>query len=257
MNNNIIPFDYDGENVRVVMDESGDPWWVAKDVCSILDIGWRGSETLNPLDDDEWGSEKLDTPGGPQSLAIVNEPGLYTLIIRSNKPEAKRFKRWITHEVLPSIRKTGQYTALKPEANPIEKMIQSHSGLRTGQRIRLLELAYRISGMDEARRTRLLGDFNSLCSAFGISIEEIHARSYRDQEALDNFFKECTVPAEHTTRVRAMDLYAAFARWWTRNISNQVPTQRWFGRLTKERFRSEKVGGRYWYFGLEFVEQSA
>lgn len=64
---------------------------------------------VNGLDDDEKGVRKVYTLGGEQELLTVNEPGLYTLIIRSNKPEAKNFKRWITHEVLPSIRKTGKY----------------------------------------------------------------------------------------------------------------------------------------------------
>lgn len=92
--------------VRVV-DVNGEPWFVARDVCDCLELdlasGARG------LDDDEKGLHTMQTPGGQQEMSIVSEAGLYSLILRSRKPEAKAFKRWITHEVLPTIRKTGGY----------------------------------------------------------------------------------------------------------------------------------------------------
>lgn len=93
--------------VRVV-DVNGEPWFVAKDVCECLELT-NTSQTLSYLDDDEKGITTNDTPGGQQEMSIVSEAGLYSLILRSRKPEAKAFKRWITHEVLPAIRKTGQY----------------------------------------------------------------------------------------------------------------------------------------------------
>ena len=100
-------FAFDSHAVRVVL-RDGDPWFVAADVCAALTIG-NTAMALERLDDDEKGVSSIDTLGGMQQMAIVNEPGLYTLILGSRKPEAKRFKRWITHEVLPSIRKTGAY----------------------------------------------------------------------------------------------------------------------------------------------------
>jgi len=84
------------------------PWWVAKDVCEILGIE-KYRDAIQRLDNDERGSVKVDTLGGPQEMSTINEPGLYSLILSSKKPEAKPFKRWITHKVLPSIRKTGSY----------------------------------------------------------------------------------------------------------------------------------------------------
>lgn len=84
----------------------GEPWFVASDVCRALEIDRTAARRL---DDDEKGVRSIHTPGGPQDVTIVNEPGLYTLVLGSRKPEAKAFKRWITHEVLPSIRKTGAY----------------------------------------------------------------------------------------------------------------------------------------------------
>lgn len=93
--------------VRVIMQE-GEPWFVAADVCMALEIA-NSRDAVCRLDDDEKGVVITDTLGGKQKVAIVNEYGLYTLIMKSRKPEAKQFKRWITHEVIPSIRKHGAY----------------------------------------------------------------------------------------------------------------------------------------------------
>ena len=86
----------------------GEAWFVAADVCKALDLG-NPSMTVERLDDDEKGISTIDTLGGKQRMAIINEPGLYSLVLSSRKPEAKAFKRWITHEVIPAIRKHGAY----------------------------------------------------------------------------------------------------------------------------------------------------
>lgn len=86
----------------------GEPWFVANDVCRVLDLV-NPRKALADLDDDEKGVTTGDTPGGRQEMATVNEPGLYQLIFRSRKPEARAFRRWISHEVLPAIRKYGRY----------------------------------------------------------------------------------------------------------------------------------------------------
>lgn len=101
-------FSFESRQVRVITDEHGDPWFVATDVCSVLGIG-NPRQATTRLDADEKGVISTDTPGGVQAVATVNEPGLYTLVLGSRKPEAKRFKRWVTHEVLPAIRRTGSY----------------------------------------------------------------------------------------------------------------------------------------------------
>ena len=104
---NMIPFQYESEEIRVIQDEKSDPWWVASDVCNVLGLS-NSREAISVLDDDEKSTVRI-SDGGPERN-IINEAGLYSLIIRSNKPEAKKFKRWITHEVIPQIRKQGFYT---------------------------------------------------------------------------------------------------------------------------------------------------
>ena len=93
--------------VRVVM-KDGEPWFVAKDVCECLDLG-NPRTSIALLDEDEKGVHTVDTPGGPQEVSIISEAGLYSLILRSRKPEAKAFKRWVTHDILPAIRRHGAY----------------------------------------------------------------------------------------------------------------------------------------------------
>jgi prophage antirepressor-like protein len=105
--NELQIFDYSGSKVRTVM-RDGEPWFAAKDVCEILELG-NSRMALERLDDDEKGVSSIDTLGGTQEMQIVNEPGLYSLVLGSRKPEAKAFKRWITHEVIPSVRKHGIY----------------------------------------------------------------------------------------------------------------------------------------------------
>ena len=93
--------------VRSVV-KGGEPWFAAKDVCDYLSIS-KHRDAISRLDDDERGSFEVDTLGGRQNRAAVNEYGLYSLVLSSRKPEAKDFKRWVTHEVIPAIRKTGMY----------------------------------------------------------------------------------------------------------------------------------------------------
>ena len=110
MNNEIQRFDFKGASLRTLTDKAGEPWFVAKDVCDILELG-NTTNALRALDEDEktnFTNCNVAQNGGRAPL-IISEPGLYKLVMRSRKPEAKEFQRWVTHEVLPQIRKTGGY----------------------------------------------------------------------------------------------------------------------------------------------------
>ena len=123
MNNGIQVFENsDFGKVRAI-ERDGEPWFVAADVCRALDVV-NSRDAVARLDTDEKNTVVLTdgTPGNPQKT-IVNEPGLYTLILGSRKPEAKAFKRWVTHEVIPSIRKTGTYSTRKPDSYMIDDPI--------------------------------------------------------------------------------------------------------------------------------------
>lgn len=136
----LVPFDFEGRQIRVFTNEQGEPWFVAADVCSTLGIG-NVSQALSRLDADEKTliSNEGAPAGGPQSLNLINEPGLYTLVLGSRKPEAKRFKRWVTHEVLPAICRTGSYTvpglATAPAPLPSDKQDNAGALLLIGQAV--------------------------------------------------------------------------------------------------------------------------
>jgi len=110
----VSAFSFEGADVRV-LNRSDEPWWVLADVCNVLEVG-SPHKVANRLDDDEKGRTIIPTLGGPQETTIINESGLYSLILTSRKPAAKRFKKWVTAEVLPAIRKTGGYMAAAPKS---------------------------------------------------------------------------------------------------------------------------------------------
>ena len=118
--NELQIFIYTDKQIRTLL-KDGEPWFVAKDICEILEIS-NANMAAARLDDDEVSqAEVTDSLGRLQKTNIINEMGLYNLILRSDKPEAKQFKRWITHEVIPSIRKYGAYVT----PDTLEKMITS------------------------------------------------------------------------------------------------------------------------------------
>lgn len=120
----LLPLSFNGSAVRTVM-IGNMPWFVAKDVCEVLELS-DVNKAVSKLDEDEKLIRKLFVSGQNRDMIIVNESGLYTLIMRSNKPEARRFRKWVTSEVLPSIRATGQYTMpqlVESRLTAMEKML--------------------------------------------------------------------------------------------------------------------------------------
>lgn len=125
--------------VRTMMIK-GSPWFVAKDVCECLGIT-KHRDAVSRLDGDERGSVEVDTLGGTQQMAAVNEYGLYSLVLSSRKPSAKAFKRWITHEVIPAIRKHGAYMTgetLEQALTSPDFLIKLATELKTEQEARRL-----------------------------------------------------------------------------------------------------------------------
>jgi prophage antirepressor-like protein len=117
--NNLKMFNYSGLLVRVVL-VGNEPWWVLRDVCDVLGIS-NSRDVSARLDDDEKGVDLIDTLGGTQQTTIINESGLYSVILRSDRPEAKAFRKWVTSEILPQIRKTGSYSPVPTD--PIEQVL--------------------------------------------------------------------------------------------------------------------------------------
>lgn len=124
--NDLQIFNYNGNEVRTVQ-KDGEPWWILKDVCGVLGLK-NPTMIAERLEDDE--VTKLNLGGLSGETNIINESGLYNVILRSDKPEAKPFRKWVTGEVLPSIRKTGSYTLPQTTDGKIALLAQGHMELK-------------------------------------------------------------------------------------------------------------------------------
>lgn len=144
-----IQYAFEGTDVRVVLIQ-GQPWFVAADACTALLLP-DTHKAVGRLDDDEKGRHSIPTLGGKQEMTVINEPGLYSLVLGSRKPEAKRFKRWITHEVLPSIRQHGAYVMpandAPQDAAPLSSHIEADHIVSAGRVFRAMFTTARSMGM--------------------------------------------------------------------------------------------------------------
>ena len=147
---------YKEHPVRIV-DRGGEPWFVVKDVCAVLEIA-KVDSAIRSLDEDEKDAHSMSTLGGDQEMSIVSEAGLYSLVLRSRKPEAKAFKRWVTHEVLPSIRKTGAYVAPNLSMEQISAVARKLGEMANRLIMENAELREKIEYMEQFIPSGELGD---------------------------------------------------------------------------------------------------
>lgn len=176
MNNEIQKFDFKGAALRTLTDEAGEPWFVLKDCMSILDLG-NPTKTVKMFDKDEFSTtEVIDSIGRRQQTYIISEPGLYRLVMKSRKPEAKEFQRWVTHEVLPSIRKHGGYMAGQERMTPEQMALASMRWLQSKVDEQAKQLKAQegkvlfANAVETARTSILVGDFAKILKSNGIDI---------------------------------------------------------------------------------------
>lgn len=176
MNNEIQKFDFKGAALRTLTDEAGEPWFVLKDCMSILDLG-NPTETVKMFDKDEFSTtEVIDSIGRRQQTYIISEPGLYRLVMKSRKPEAKEFQRWVTHEVLPSIRKHGGYMAGQERMTPEQMALASMRWLQSKVDEQAKQLKAQegkvlfANAVESAKTSILVGDLAKILKGNGIDI---------------------------------------------------------------------------------------
>jgi anti-repressor protein len=182
-------FQYQANNLRTFL-KDGEPWFVAKDVCEVLEIK-NSRDALSRLDEDEKDVALTDTPSGQQSMNVVNEYGLYNLILTSRKPEAKQFKRWVTHEVIPSIRKHGGYIATNEDDSDedilakavlvaqktIEKKNQVIAGLETKTAVleqQIAEYEPRLNYLDTILNSKDTVAISQIAEDYGMSANRMN-----------------------------------------------------------------------------------
>lgn len=192
--------------IRAMRDENGEPLFVAKDVCAILDLG-NPRSSIALLDDDEKGVHSVDTPGGRQQMTTVTEPGFYKLVMRSRKPEAKAFQRWVTHEVLPALRRDGGYMVARdetPEQTMARAVLLAQATIDR-QRDRIAELEPKALFADAVAAsdgTCLVGELAKMMRQNGVEIGQNRLFAMlREDGYLGNVGQNRNVPTQ-----KAMDL---------------------------------------------------
>lgn len=158
-------FNY-GENEVRTIQLDGEPWFVLRDVCRVLDLS-TPARVAERLDEDEVSLTHItDSMGRKQETTIINESGLYSVILRSDKPEAKPFRRWVTHEVLPSIRRTGSYGLAVPAA-PSVYPTKSTSAGEVAQLLKVLRATMKDNHQPPEKISEMV---EGVCIQFGIAL---------------------------------------------------------------------------------------
>lgn len=179
--------------VQVINDE---PWFVAKDVCEVLGIS-KYRDAISKLDKDEGCPIEMDTPGGMQKMTAISESGLYALILQSRKPEARTFRKWVTSEVLPSIRKKGYYGVNRTKDDYIDaRDIPYTKRTFNGTEVRCIEI--------EGKQWLSLNDFNAALGNRTGSVQVARKLNAKSVNACKIFIFGNTHPAWFVTMAGAM-----------------------------------------------------
>ena len=180
--NNVQEFLYENSPIRMI-ESNGETWWVLKDICKLLSIENHKNITKR-LEEDEVGTFELPHPQSKEKkleMLCVNESGLYSVILRSDKPEAKAFRRWITHEILPEIHRTGGYNAISAE-------ILEDSSLTAASKTIFLYLCRCAKGKSEfvISRSKVLNDLKMGTDMYTNHLNKIKQSGYISSEPCRN-----------------------------------------------------------------------
>ena len=195
--NDILVFHYKSSEVRTV-ELNGEPWFVLKDVCAVLGIS-NHKMTAQRLDADEVSLTDLtDSMGRQQETTVINESGLYNVILRSDKPEAKPFRKWVTSEVLPSIRKTGSYTMSKLSKEMQAIFLLDDRTQKQEARLTALENTMTVDYSQQQTLKKAVGR---------VVVEALGGKSapaYNDHHVRGKLFSECNRDVQDWFRVNSV-----------------------------------------------------
>ena len=232
----MVPFVFNDNMVRGCLDDRGEPWFVARDVAAVLDLQ-NIRQNLDSLDEDEKGVCIAYTHGGEQRMLTISESGLYALIFRSRKPEAKRFRKWVTAEVLPALRKRGYYA--RPGST--FGISEGFGHLRPRMKREALALAVRMAALDNGGSDEAVRWFGEISAMLGSDAGNVTA--YNNQATVEEArdFAAACLEAEPGHLEKAGRVYAAYRRW--RGTRQGLPlSQSALGRALGSLYRKRKFG---------------
>ena len=258
MPENLMPFAFGDNLIRACLNENGEPWFVASDVCRVLELE-NVTKALYGLDDDENADltiSKISSNGVRQQRTVngISESGLYALVFRSRKPQARSFSKWVRAEVLPSLRRNGSYAMPGREARAADGIpdIPEMYALRPVQRQRLWQDALQTARLDNEGSAAAVRWFIQLCRmATARPVEKNGVERECVERILRFADEECCRDAGG--RINASRLYEAFVLWWYARFTENAPAIHVFGRVMPARFAKVKRGGRTWYLGLRLI----
>ncbi len=246
-------FEFDGNDVRT-MQINGEAWFAGKDVASILGYSQTAKAIREHVDEEDKGVSVLDTPGGKQQMTIINESGLYSLILSSKLPAAKKFKRWVTSEVLPAIRKYGAYMTdakakdILTNKSSLADLLQQAADQLKAKDIQIAELKPKALFADSvaaSKSTVLVGELAKILRGNGVDIgaNRLFAWMRENGYLISRKGSDWNMPTQ-----RAMDMGLFKIKETTINHSNGVTTVS----------KTPKVTGKgQQYFITKFLKQTA
>lgn len=237
----LTPFVFGKAIVRTLADTNGSFWFVAKDVCHILEIE-KYRDAVSRLDEDERASVLVDTLGGAQRMTTISESGLYALVFRSRKPEARAFSKWVRSEVLPALRKTGRYALPTTEKPPCKRpkpcgdILFSRAVIQhdTKTRIMLMEQAVRMAQKTSMNIPETEEYFVRLCRMAGIPQKNDEKNSRIRQFIEENL---TSFPGKNLPFMR---IYSTFYGWWEANGHGPVPGSKSLALALRDFFAPQK-----------------
>ena len=226
--NQIMPFSFGDDLVRTILDENNEPWFMAKDVCRVLGLE-NNRDAISSLDKDEKitvaNSDGNPRAGIPHQYTLISESGLYALVFRSRKPQAKEFSRWVRKEVLPALRRTGIY-AMTEQSLTVGPQIPAWLGsLSQRYRLHCLRLAVQARQLEEPGNVEDI--FLRFCGYLALPEQGT------EDVTLDNFVRTYCRRNDDGW-LSAVELYRAFTAWCERRSNKQaVMTYRRFVQLMR------------------------
>ena len=245
-------FEFEGQPLRVHLDDAGEPWFVAKDVLKTL--GYAGdynpSRALQAVPREWKGVQRMHTLGGAQDMLTLSEPGLYFFVARSDKPRALPFQKWLAGEVLPSLRRLGRYEMPSRNGSQPVGLSPAALRLRPALRERILGSAMQCARlMGATSMAEVEGIFCRCCELVASTPEQPLLPADREAGLIRDFMQECCQSSKGV-KTTATAIYDRFRVWWNSRSKEPLPSQKRLGALLQERFVHHRRGGRIWYLDL-------
>ena len=243
-------FEFEGQPLRVHLDDTGEPWFVAKDVALALGYQWNGSARIAHVPEEWKLVTSVVTSFGEKQTWFLSEPGLYFFVARSDKPRALPFQKWLAGEVLPALRRKGYYEMSGRSASQPVDLNPVALRLRPALRERILGSAMQCARlMGASSMAEVESIFCRCCELVASTPEQPLLSADREAGLIRDFMQECCQSSKGV-KTTATAIYDRFRVWWNSRSKEPLPSQKRLGALLQERFVRHRRGGRIWYLDL-------